>query len=180
MNRALRQLPNLLSAARLPLAAAFPFLGPEGRFAVVAAAAVTDFLDGYLARRWGVNSTLGRLLDPVADKVFVLALVGVLLAEGALTPSWALAVALRDVVVLVGVAWVAWWGRWDEARGMKPTWPGKVATAAQFALFLVLAGRGSAPVWLLAAAAGLSTLAAADYVYRFIGRRVTGPTSTRT
>ncbi len=82
--RALRQLPNLLSAARLPLAAAFPFAGPEGRVALIAAAVISDFLDGHLARRWNAHSTLGRLLDPLADKAFVLVLVVTLLAEGAL------------------------------------------------------------------------------------------------
>lgn len=167
VNRALRLLPNLLSAARLPLAAVFPFAGPEGRFALIAAAAVSDFLDGHLARRWNVNGALGRLLDPLTDKAFVSVLVVTLLAEGALAPGWAVAIAARDLVVLAGVGWVAARGRWAACRGMAPTWAGKAATAAQFALLLVLAGRGSAPVWLLGLTAGLSAAAAAAYVRRF-------------
>jgi phosphatidylglycerophosphate synthase len=73
---------NLLSLARvalaLPLGYCLSLRTPEGTIAAVVilvAAGVTDFLDGYLARRSGRISSLGAALDPVADKVFVAALV---------------------------------------------------------------------------------------------------------
>lgn len=163
----LTYLPNALTLSRLALALAFPWLPAEWRFAAIGAAAVTDFLDGWLARRLGAQSDFGRLLDPVADKAFVLILVGTLTAEGALAPGWAVAVAVRDVVVLAGVVWVAVRWRWAAYRTMRPQWLGKVTTAAQFALLLVLVGLGSAPVWLLVLTAGLSVLAAVDYVRAF-------------
>ncbi|HVR64201.1 MAG TPA: CDP-alcohol phosphatidyltransferase family protein [Polyangia bacterium] len=74
--------PNLLSLARLPLGALFwlvidddpaDFVGP---FAVLAAAAATDVLDGHLARRSGVTSGIGSWLDPICDKLFVAAVLG--------------------------------------------------------------------------------------------------------
>jgi len=62
-------------------------------------AALTDWLDGYLARRWGQTSPMGALLDPIADKVLVL---GTLLAfvQLALVPAWmVLVIALREFLI---------------------------------------------------------------------------------
>lgn len=79
-----RHLPNQLTVLRLVLAAVF-FLTlnfyrypNEGRAAIPAAivlfilAAITDWLDGFLARRWKVESTFGRIMDPFCDKVLIL------------------------------------------------------------------------------------------------------------
>lgn len=80
-----RHVPNALTAFRLVLAAVFfgllSFYQYEGRgdpvllstaFAVYVAALVTDWLDGYLARRWDAGSAFGRVVDPFADKILVL------------------------------------------------------------------------------------------------------------
>jgi CDP-diacylglycerol---glycerol-3-phosphate 3-phosphatidyltransferase len=64
--------------------------------AVFVAAAVTDFLDGYLARAWGQQSTLGRMLDPIADKLLVGSCLLMLAAEDTIH-GWAL---LAAVVIL--------------------------------------------------------------------------------
>ncbi|MDB5307678.1 MAG: CDP-diacylglycerol--glycerol-3-phosphate 3-phosphatidyltransferase [Gemmataceae bacterium] len=172
----LRLIPNGLSASRVVLGLAFPWLPPDWRFAVVGLAAVTDFLDGLLARWLGAQSETGRLLDPVADKVFILMLAGTLVGEGVLGPGWAVAVAARDVVVLAGVAVLA--ARGDRAgfRAMRPTWLGKCTTAAQFALFLVLVAEGRSWDWLLWVTAGLSVVAAAAYARAFGTIRRGGPT----
>src|SRR2546427_12723622 len=62
---------DLLTALRLPLAAAFPFVHqPAWQLAIVGAAAASDFFDGMLARRFG-GSRAGAVLDPTADKVFM-------------------------------------------------------------------------------------------------------------
>jgi CDP-diacylglycerol--glycerol-3-phosphate 3-phosphatidyltransferase len=80
-----RHVPNLLTGGRLVLAAVFfvllSFYQHDGRgdpwllniaFVVYAVALVTDFLDGYLARRWQVEGAFGRVVDPLVDKVLVL------------------------------------------------------------------------------------------------------------
>lgn len=79
-----RQLPNLLTFLRLVLAAVFFFLLSRYQyemsnanllyiaFLVYCVALVTDFLDGYLARRWNAQSAFGRMTDPFVDKVLVL------------------------------------------------------------------------------------------------------------
>jgi cardiolipin synthase (CMP-forming) len=72
-------LPNVLTYARIVavplLVACLYFLeGDAARwsaFALFVAAALTDWLDGYLARAWAQQSTLGRMLDPIADKLIV-------------------------------------------------------------------------------------------------------------
>src|SRR6187431_1039618 len=80
-----RHVPNALTASRLLLAAVFfailSFYQHEGRgdptmlniaFLVYLVALITDFLDGYLARRWKVEGAFGRVVDPFVDKVLVL------------------------------------------------------------------------------------------------------------
>jgi cardiolipin synthase (CMP-forming) len=65
-------------------------------------AAVTDFFDGYLARAWGQQSALGRMLDPIADKLLVSAVLLILVADGTIR-SWTLWAAIvilcREILV---------------------------------------------------------------------------------
>ncbi len=86
-----KNIPNALTVARLPLAAATfgcwavgpdPILSWLG-LAAFLLAALTDALDGHLARRWGVESLIGRILDPFADKVLILGTVVILAG-----PTW--------------------------------------------------------------------------------------------
>jgi CDP-diacylglycerol--glycerol-3-phosphate 3-phosphatidyltransferase len=103
--------PNALSALRLACLPAFVVLlaQPHGRGRLaaaflLAAAAFTDLLDGYIARRFDQVSTLGKMADPLVDRALVLcALVGATVI-GAL-PIWlVVVVALREGVVLAGSA----------------------------------------------------------------------------
>lgn len=161
-------IPNGLSAGRAALGIAFPFMPAEWRPWVVVAAALTDAFDGLAARWLRAESDVGRLLDPVADKLFVLVLVGTLLAEGALHPLWAVGLAARDLTVSVGLLYVIARGRWTRGRRLRPSWLGKSATAGQFVVLLVLVIWSAAPMWLLAVATLLSSAAAIDYARRFL------------
>lgn len=103
-------LPNLLTYARLvavPTLAAvmFFFEGETARWLAVgvfAFAGVTDFLDGYIARAWGQQSTLGRMLDPIADKLLVGAALLLLVADQTIS-GWSIWAALtilsREILV---------------------------------------------------------------------------------
>lgn len=99
-------LPNALSLVRLGTAPVFLRLFLTGRedAAVIlyGAGAVTDFWDGYLARRTHSVSKLGTLLDPVADRVFIATLAGALVSRGDLAPWLALSIVGRDVLVVAG------------------------------------------------------------------------------
>ncbi|MFC7495003.1 MULTISPECIES: CDP-alcohol phosphatidyltransferase family protein [unclassified Nocardioides] len=97
-------LPNLLSMLRLAGVPLFLWLvlGPEEdllALGVLALSGITDFLDGYLARRLHQTSVLGQVLDPVADRLYILAVV-VGLALRDIVPWWvALLLPLRDLLL---------------------------------------------------------------------------------
>jgi cardiolipin synthase (CMP-forming) len=123
--------PNVLSLARIVLIPVFCWLAANEQtrlwgillFAVIAS---TDWVDGYVARRTGQVSELGRILDPVADRLAIAA--GLLtFAISGIFPFWAaLLILLRDVAVLLGGAAVLW-GR--DIR-VDVRWIGKIATAS--------------------------------------------------
>src|SRR5690348_16340896 len=89
MNREpLVTLPNAVSMSRLLLAAAFVVVhDPVFRFAVLLTASGTDFLDGWLARRQHATTKSGALIDPIADRLFVLTAVTTYVVEDAITTS---------------------------------------------------------------------------------------------
>jgi phosphatidylglycerophosphate synthase len=93
----------VLSVLRIPLAVAFPFVSNEWRLALLAAAAASDLLDGQLARRFG-SSALGSVIDPVADKLFMLSAFGVVAFSGELEWYEILGVLLRDLVATIAFA----------------------------------------------------------------------------
>jgi cardiolipin synthase len=171
----LRLLPNLLSLSRAALGLAFPWLPPNWRGPVVAFAALSDLADGALSRGLGATGTLGRVLDPVADKLFVLAVVLTLLAEGRLR-GWEVAlVGLRDWAVLLGAAGVALRRDWAAFRHMPPTLLGKAVTVLQFVFLLLVLFAGGAGGLLFALTAALSGLAALDYLRIFWAARKGSP-----
>lgn len=94
-------LPNSLSALRLALASVFLVDSQILQLSAVGMALITDGLDGYLARRWSQTSYLGTILDPIADKIFVLAAVSALFMQGSLPLVGALAFFSRDLAVLL-------------------------------------------------------------------------------
>jgi cardiolipin synthase (CMP-forming) len=163
----LHAIPNAFSATRVVLGLAFPLTPADWRPWLIVAAALSDALDGWSARWLKAESDTGRLLDPVADKVFVLALAGTLIGEGALDPVWALGLATRDLVVLAGLVYTISYRQWSIGRKLRPSWLGKCTTAAQFAVLLVLVVWGTAPGWVLAGTTGLSILAALGYARTF-------------
>jgi len=92
---------DVITLARLPLAVAFPFAeSVTARLLLLAAAAVTDFSDGWVARRFG-SSRLGAILDPIADKLFMASAFGVVLLSGKLAPLEVVAVVSRDLVASI-------------------------------------------------------------------------------
>ncbi|CAK9106837.1 CDP-diacylglycerol--glycerol-3-phosphate 3-phosphatidyltransferase (Phosphatidylglycerophosphate synthase) (PGP synthase) [Durusdinium trenchii] len=92
-----RTIPNALTALRLcavpGIVTAWYFPAPVFAAGLFGAAAVTDWLDGYLARRWKQQSALGALLDPLADKLLVSTTL-ILLVEQAASPQVTVPAAL--------------------------------------------------------------------------------------
>lgn len=96
--------PNTLSMARLAGVPLYLWLvlGPEAdgwALAVLMVSGVTDFLDGYLARKLDQRSALGEILDPVADRLYILAVVVGLALRGVIPWWFALILPLRDALL---------------------------------------------------------------------------------
>jgi CDP-diacylglycerol--glycerol-3-phosphate 3-phosphatidyltransferase len=106
-------LPNLLTMARI---AAIPLLAallmspsqPAGFWAaaVFSLASVTDWLDGYLARRMGIVTIFGKFLDPIADKLIVMAALIMILPFGRV-PAWMVLVILGREIIITGLRGIA-------------------------------------------------------------------------
>ncbi|HAH11318.1 MAG TPA: CDP-diacylglycerol--glycerol-3-phosphate 3-phosphatidyltransferase [Alphaproteobacteria bacterium] len=100
------QIPNLLTFLRLgliPLIVLVIWADWHGvAFALFVMAVVTDFLDGFLARRWGQQSSIGQVLDPIADKVLAAVVILLLTSEQIIT-GWhvvpAMVILAREVLV---------------------------------------------------------------------------------
>ena len=97
-------LPNLLTYARVvavPLLVLFFYVessaGRWASFAVFLIASISDFFDGYLARVWGLQSAIGRMLDPIADKLLVATSL-ILLASDGTVAEWSL---LAAIIILI-------------------------------------------------------------------------------
>src|SRR6267378_1732926 len=101
--RALFNLPNTMSLSRVVLALAFVLVSePWDRIALIAVAAFTDFMDGWLARHEKSESTTGALLDPIADRIFVLVAISTYLVEGQLTTAQYFVFLTRDLATAAG------------------------------------------------------------------------------
>lgn len=130
-------LSNVLSLSRAGLALAFLQVNPWVRLLALVIAMITDFLDGYLARKQNMTTQFGAILDPIMDKFFVFFAGGVLFLEGTLTTFELVALISRDIsICLFGIFLLAVNG-W-KGYECKALWWGKATTVAQFALLIAL------------------------------------------
>ena len=168
-------LANALTIARIPLAAVFWLTYGDVKWSigVVAAAAVSDALDGRIARRARARigpraSHAGEWLDPIADKIFVFAVLAAIVAHGAATWQLAVLVAARELVIVpLGIVYrLALVARPPVEHAFQADALGKATTVAQmFAVAAIIAGSPAAvPLAALAAVLGLA--ASAHYVVR--------------
>lgn len=99
-----QQIPNLLTYARVlavPLALGLMLsgCGPWPLLVIFAAASLTDFLDGYLARKWNVVSAIGAMLDPLADKLLVALMLLYLLTHSDVPLLPVAVILLREIYI---------------------------------------------------------------------------------
>jgi len=107
LSQELRSIPNMLSILRLLLVPVFLFLLVSDEFVwalvVLAFASFTDWLDGQIARRFNQETNLGKILDPSADRLFILATLIGLTINGNIPAWFAIVIVLRDVLMLFGL-----------------------------------------------------------------------------
>ncbi len=132
--------PNVITVVRLCLLPVFLWLlfGRDDRASaawLLAVLGTTDFLDGYIARHFDQVSNIGKVLDPVADRLLLLVGIGAILVDGSV-PAWlAIAVLVREVLVAGATLALAALG----VRRIDVTWFGKAGTfllMIAFPLFL--------------------------------------------
>ena len=170
----LAQLPNALTLLRLGFIPVFIVLvlAADGRRSIAAAlvfgvAGITDQVDGWLARRWRVESEFGKFVDPLADRLMIDAAVVLLWLEGRL-PWPALAVILaRDGLLLIGTPVALRRGYEFSVNflGKAATW---VLYAALTAVLVTNEGTDW-PLWLFWTGIGIAIAAAVLYVARAAG-----------
>ena len=164
----LRQLPNALTIARFAAIPVFVVLlvrdqdGPSWPAGIVfGLAAITDQLDGFLARRWRVESAFGKVADPLADRLMIDVCVVLLVVYDRL-PWVALLILLRDLLLVGGYKLVVPRGYEFEVSLL-----GKIATWGLYAslAFVLVTERDTWwPLALFWISLGLAVLAAAQYV----------------
>jgi CDP-diacylglycerol--glycerol-3-phosphate 3-phosphatidyltransferase len=165
-------LPNALTVARIfavPLLVAVFYLpAPMAHWAamgVFVVASVTDWVDGYLARRWEVTTKLGSFLDTTADKLLVTGVLIALVAVERASPWVSLIIIGRELMVLGLRGVIA-----AEGTVMQPSIWGRMKTAVQFLAILLAIlrpgdeiGGAYADEWVMLAAAAITVGSAIDY-----------------
>jgi CDP-diacylglycerol--glycerol-3-phosphate 3-phosphatidyltransferase len=164
----LAQIPNALTIFRLALIPVFValVLAADGGHSWAAAivfgvAGATDQVDGWLARRWRVESSFGRIADPLADRLMIDAAVILLWHAGRL-PWIALAIPARDVTLLAGYKLVV-----DRGYEFAVNTAGKAATWLLYAslAFVMCTSEGTTwPLWIFWAGVVLAAISLAGYL----------------
>ncbi len=171
-----------LRLALTPVVAALALTGqPWPAAAVFAIAAGTDYLDGFLARRWRVATITGSFLDTTADKVLVAGVLIALTSLGQASPWPVMIIVCREVMVMGLRGSVA-----ASGQVMRPSSLGKSKATLEFValiLLLLRVNRRLGPTgigeWALWAAAALAVISAGDYVSRWAGITLRSPRPAR-
>jgi CDP-diacylglycerol--glycerol-3-phosphate 3-phosphatidyltransferase len=131
-------------------------------------AAATDWLDGRLARRWGITTKFGSFLDTTADKMLVSGVLIALLAAERASP-WLVALIIGRELTLMGLRGIIA----SEGEVMAPSMLGKLKTSAQFLAIALAIVRPGEPVgglyideWAMLAATLITVWSAGDYLVR--------------
>jgi CDP-diacylglycerol--glycerol-3-phosphate 3-phosphatidyltransferase len=165
----LHQLPNALTIARLGLIPVFIalMLSAEGGHSwpagiVFGVAGITDQIDGFLARRWHVESQFGRIFDPLADRLMIDAAVILLFLADHMPWLGLIVIVGRDLVLMAGYKAIA-----PQGYELNVNLLGKTATWLLYAgiAFLLVTHRSTDwPYWIFWTGLVLSLVAAAVYV----------------
>jgi phosphatidylglycerophosphate synthase len=160
---------NTFSLSRLGMAVAFPFEDSAGgRVGLIVAAGLSDFLDGWIARHAHLTSRTGALVDPLADRAFVVTAFTTYLVEGSLSPLAYATLLVRDAATALGylVARIVPSMRRVE---FKARLAGKLVTTLQLAALLAVPVVPAAVVPLVLLTGLFSVLSVADYT-RYLWR----------
>lgn len=168
-------LPNKLTILRVILIPVFLLVlflapAPMNRYvatAIFVIASLTDFLDGYLARKWNLVSNFGKFMDPLADKLLVMAALVSMVELGDLR-SWVVIIILAREFAITGFRTLAM----EANIVMAASWWGKVKTTVQMIMIIVVllglpfAFMGAVETILVALAVFFTVLSGVDYIVK--------------
>ena len=166
----LRRLPNVLSLSRLLFAVLFVPAGRSARIALICLAGATDFLDGWIARRTNSTTRWGALVDPIADRLFVLVAIVIYVLNGELSVVESLLLLSRDIATALGF-FVARAVPTLRAVEFKARFPGKIVTVLQLVTLLALVAGAQPLTPFIVLVALASALAIADYTHAVLRAR---------
>lgn len=161
-------LPNFLSFFRLCLGFLFPFVPENIWIWFILCGGASDFLDGWIARRWNLTSWQGGLVDAISDKVFVFAVLITFILAGKFSGWLVPLVIARDLTVAFIACYALFRREWDSFKKMDARWSGKIATAGQFLLMVTVSLVPRFTGTVLCIAVLTSFIAAFDYAILFI------------
>ena len=176
----LAAVPNVICVLRMALAVPIVWLLADGQYGATlilfGIAGMSDILDGYLAKTFNWATELGKVLDPVADKLLLVS-VFITLAWLGLVPLWLAAIAIaRDVIIGVG-AWV-YLAMFGPVEG-RPTMPSKLNTLVQLLFVIAVVGRATYPAvpeWLIVALGALvfvtTFVSGVDYIVTYVRKAI--------
>ncbi len=173
----MKNLPNILSSIRIGLVPVFVvvYFCESGSVKIYAAvvyalASVTDFLDGHIARKYNLTSNLGKILDPLGDKLMTLTVLTCITIDGVI-PVWAVALALGKELIMIGGGVVI---RKKQGGIIPPANIfGKTSTVVFFIVCVTLMLFRNIPektaTIMISAAIALMMMALVSYIKTFIG-----------
>jgi CDP-diacylglycerol--glycerol-3-phosphate 3-phosphatidyltransferase len=173
-----KNVPNALSIFRIALVPVFiiAYFSTETstKYAaalVYAVASLTDFLDGYIARKLNVTSKLGKILDPVGDKLMIVAVLACITADGIIPIFAVFVVAAKEVLMGIGGLILH-----HRMHGDIPSSNilGKISTVMFFVVSVALILFGNIPPTIasemISVAVALTLMALGGYILTFIGK----------
>jgi cardiolipin synthase len=169
-------IPNLITLGRILLVPVLVWAITSGEmriaFLLFLAAGISDAVDGFLAKRFGMATELGAYLDPLADKAMIVSIyVALGIAEA--IPHWLVILVVSRDIMIVGAVMLSWLV--NKPVALKPLMISKLNTVAQIVLALVVLGAlgfrfdaDVAIVTLTALVAALTLLSIAIYVAEWV------------
>lgn len=163
-------LPNMLTFLRFLLIPVYLAVFASGSlpyaFLIVLLAGLTDILDGYLARARNEVTLVGTLLDPLADKLMIIAVLVTLLVTGRIPLAAGILLLARDAIMIVGVAIFHFRGK----KAVPANWLGKLTTVLFYVAMLLVFFElpfAMAALWI---AIACSIMASLHYIALFQGQ----------
>ncbi|UFX98517.1 CDP-alcohol phosphatidyltransferase family protein [Candidatus Gromoviella agglomerans] len=138
----LKHIPNILSSLRLILGLMFIIFDSIDKYLFITGS-VSDFFDGFFARKFNIESNFGRLIDPIADKIFITSSMIILFKHNLIGIFWLGLSITKDVLIILGYL-----ARSKKNQAIKPNIFGKLSTAFQMlGCATILIGSESSWIW---------------------------------